>query len=66
MHLESFNLVPPRPKKKSCVSGNPTYLSEPAEKKPFFFIEIFIIKVSILKKKKNNSRPYLKFLRQLP
>jgi len=46
--------------KKTCVSGNPTLFT----KIPFFSIGVFIIEVSILKKKR--SRPYLKFLRPLP
>jgi len=54
-----------RPKKKSCVSGNPTLpigtgrpLTFFFENTVFFFVGLFIIEFSIYIKK---SRPYLKF-----
>jgi len=59
-----------RPIKIHVFRATRPYLLEPANprlflrKYSFFFIGVFIIEVSILKKKQ--SRPYLKFLRPLP
>ena len=60
-----------RPYKKSCVSGNPTLPIGTGRPQTFFtkillffFVGVFIIKVSILKK--TQSQPYLNFLNCCP
>ena len=81
-HTRSWKLQPDRwvnwvfirPKKNPVFRATRPYLSEPAvldfflRKYRFFFIGVFIIEVSILKKtkQKKHSWPYLKFLRPLP